>query len=384
MLTCVICTIVLSAVLVGNAILQRKIKNSTLVYKAELKDKEKTENTNMDNTNSEDNKTFEENAKSKKEDAIKNNQGTVNLCLMGEIMLGGQVTTNLNYMYMDAFKEIYNIPKSSDFAYANFSTNITNLEKIQDAKSKYLVTKDSISALNSMGMDAVSISSDHMVDFPEDIFKNTIDTLEKNEIFVAGRENTPVYLQKDDKKIAIISTNAVVNGTSKNYTKEGISIYEKENLIKNIKEAKDCANIVIVDVHWGREYTYGLNDQMRNIATTAIDFGADMVIGSHALGVYPIVKYKDKPIIYSTGYLISDTDFNVGLEGYIFNIGISKEGKIDNITMTPTYIVDKKKTCMYTQYDPIKAAVYLEQFNKWNIENSLDSKVQNGKIIVKL
>jgi poly-gamma-glutamate synthesis protein (capsule biosynthesis protein) len=378
----------------GKILLDRKVKESTIVYKASSEDvniydsnidstavAENSEaNTNISSTESLNNVIG--NVKENKGKTEVADDGTIDINFLGEIMMGGNVTTNLKYNYVSAFKDIYSLTRLSDFTYANFSTNITNLDKIEDAKSKYLVTKEIVSGLNALGLDAVSIASDHMTDFTKDIFKSTTNILEENNIFVAGRENMPVYLEKGNKKIAIISTNSVIIGTSRNYTNYGISIYSRENIKKNISEAKQVADVVIVDVHWGREYTYGVTDQMRNIATASIDDGADMVIGTHALGVYPVVKYKDKPIIYSTGYLIGDSDYNVAKESFIFNVDISKYAKIDCITMTPIYIDNMSKVKLYKDYDNDKATLYLNQFNSWQIDNSLDSRIDDSKIIV--
>ncbi len=297
-------------------------------------------------------------------------------------MMGGVVTSNLDYSYTSAFKDIFTITKSSDFTYSNLSTNITNLDKIEDSKSKYIVTKQAVNGLAALGIDSISIASDHMIDFGKTMFVTTTDILEKNDIFVAGRKDMPVYLEKGDKKIAIISTNSVIIGTSKNYTDNNISIYDKNNMIKNIKEAKQVADIVIVDVHWGREYIYGITDQMRDIAKTAIDNGADMIIGSHAAGVYPIVTYNDKPIIYSTGYLIGDSDLNVAKEGFIFNVKIDENSKIRTLEMTPIYVEDKSKVRLYNEYDKEKCKSFLNQFNNWQLDNGLDSKIENEKLII--
>lgn len=307
---------------------------------------------------------------------------SMDINFLGEIMMGGQVTNNVNYSYTYAFKDIFTITSTSDFTYSNLSTNITNLEKIEDSKSKYIVTKQIVNGLTALGIDAISIASDHMIDFGKTMFVTTTDILEKSDIFVAGRKDMPVYLEKGNKKIAIISTNSVIIGTSKNYTDNNISIYEKNNMIKNIKEAKQVADIVIVDVHWGREYIYGITDQMRDIARTAIDNGADMIIGSHAVGVYPIVTYKDKPIIYSTGYLVSDSDLNVAKEGFVFNVKIDENSKIKTLEMTPIYVENKSKVRLYTEYDKEKSNSFLNQFNTWHIDNSLDSKIENEKIII--
>lgn len=373
-------------------ILKNKVKNSTIVYKAE-KDQNISTDTNTgtseeENENSTDE--FEEviGAISNVDEEEENNQvetltyNNMTLTLLGEIMMGGEVTDNLDYYYSKAFKGIYSLTNKSDFTYANFSTNITNLEKIENAKSKYLVTKEVISGLNALGLDCVSIASDHITDYPSDIIKNTIGILENNDIFVAGRQNMPVYFEKGDKKVAIVSTNSVILGTSSNYTKNDISVYSKDNLEKNIKEAKQSADIVIADIHWGREYVYNVTSQMRQIAKVAIDAGADLVVGEHAAGVYPLEIYNGKPIIFSLGYLIGDSDLYVGKESFLFDINISKDKKLDTITMTPIYIKDKKEVMLYTDYDKQKADSYLNQYNDWHIQNGLNSTIKDNKIVI--
>lgn len=394
----IVFVVVLSSSIIGGIMLKNKVQKSTIVYKGEKADEIINENINSENSgenvasennngNKESNESDEEiiGALSNvdKKEPVKKDDSNMSISILGEMMMGGEVTNNVNYIYTNAFKDIYMSTNSSDFTYTNFSTNITNLDKIENAKSKYLVNKEIVSAFRALGVDCASIASDHIVDFPEDILKNTINVLESNDVFVAGRQDTPVYFEKGDKKIAIVSTNAVIIGTNKNYTKYDISVYKKENLEKNIKEAKEYADVVIADIHWGREYEYGVTDKMREIAMCAVDAGADMVMGSHAVGVYPIVIYKDKPIIYSTGYLIGDSDLYVAKEGFIFDINISKDKKIDKITMTPTYINDKKEVLKYFTYDEQKAKEYLEQFNRWHIENSLNSKIENDKIVIR-
>lgn len=380
---CIVAAIVLCSSVVGGMLLEKKVKNATVVYRGD-----KAPNTEQNEASKEENKgasqeeetiptigSVTENKKEKQTD-------TMSLCLLGEIMMGGEVTEQSNDAYTSPFKNIYANTNTADFTYANFSTNIVNLDTIKNAKSKYLVTNKVVSGLSALGLDAVSIASDHMIDFDADILKNTITNLESNDIFVAGRQNTPVYFEKGDKKIAIVSTNAVILGTAKNYTKNDISIYEKDNLIKNIKEAKQSADIVIADIHWGKEYTYGVTEQMRQIASIAVDNGADMVIGSHAVGVYPMELYHGKPILYSLGYLIGDSDLYVGKESFIFDVEISKEKKISKITMTPTYIKDKKEVLKFSEYNLEEATTYLQQFNSWQQQNGLNSSIEDKKIVV--
>jgi len=388
--------VTVSLICISGMILANKIKNSTIVYSKNdveyeineenevvevFKEDSNTTSESVEENIDEDNQNVINNEIVNKTNNIKPNK--LNFCLLGEIMMGGDVGKNINYSYASSFKNVYTITRSYDFTYANFSTNITNLETIEHPKSSYIVTKDIINALLALGLDSVSIASDHIIDFSPDVLKNTINTLESNNIFVAGRENTPVYFQKDDKRIAIVSTNTIINGTSTLYKKQGISIYDSDNLVKNIKEAKENSDVVIVDIHWGREFVYGVTDQMQQIAKLAADSGADLVIGSHAAGVYPIITYNDVPIIYSLGYFIGDSDLYVGKESFIFDITVSKENKIEEINMTPIYIRNKVEVLMYNEYDNVKCNSILNQYNTWHIENGLDSSIENGAIRIK-
>ncbi len=390
----IVAVIVLTSSIVGGILLTNKVKKSTIVYKGESakdiieqgsnkNDNELNGNINVDEPSS---IAALSNLDANENEVNKDSKDfdTMNISILGEIMMGGTVTNNVDYIYTSAFKNIYMSTNDADFTYANFSTNITNLEKIENAKSKYLVTKSVISGLKALGLDCVSIASDHICDYDKDIVNNTINTLEDNEIFVAGREDMPVYFEKGSKKIAIVSTNAVFIGTAKNYTKLGISAYTDSNIVKNINEAKKSADIVIADIHWGKEYNYGVTEQMRQISKVAIDAGADMVIGSHAAGVYPLESYKGKPIIFSTGYFIGDSDLYVGHESFIFNIKISKENKIEQITMTPIYIKDKKEVLPYQNYSLEQSNKYLEMYNKWHQENGFDSNIVSNQITVRL
>lgn len=391
-LVSIICVVVASVTCISAVALKRKVAKSTVVYKEDNEDTEEILNvaSNIDNKeNIEDknntDKVENDNLKdlenlNENTQVIKKDEAFISLNLLGEIMMGGEVNNNVEYIYSTAFKDIYTIARASDFTYATLPTNITNLEKIEDPKSKYIVTKEVINGLNALGIDAVSIASDHITDFSNTMIRTTKGALENANIYVAGLKDNPLYFEKNNKKIAIISTNSVIIGTKENYTNNNISVYDSNNLKKNIEEAKKSADIVIVDVHWGRDYEYGVTAQMSEIAHFAIDNGADMVIGSHALGVYPIIKYKDKPIIYSLGYLISDTDYYVGKESFIFNVSINKDAKITKLTMIPTYIKDKKQTLLYKNYDKDKMNEYLKQMNNWNVENSLDSKIVNDTI----
>ena len=92
----------------------------------------------------------------------------------------------------------------------------------------------------------------------------------------------------------------------------GISVYDEDNIKKNIQEAKKMADFVIVDIHWGKgEASFGVTTQMEEMAKFVIESGADLVMGTHAIGIQPISTYNGKPIIYTTGYAMTDLEYEI-------------------------------------------------------------------------
>ncbi len=370
--------------------LKKKADNSTIKYSRLVDENAYNKNEENDNKDKEDIKN-DQNIEEKKENNIDNENKNTNsndkttLMVLGEIMMGGKVTKSLDYDYLMAFKDVYNKTKESDFTYANFATNITNLDKIEDARSDYLVTKNILNALNALGIDALSIANDHIIDFPSDIIKNTKSILEENSIFVAGKKDMPLYFEKNGKKIAIISTNSVIIGTKDNYDKNEISMYDEDNIKKNINEAKKMSDFVIVDIHWGKgEASFGVSEQMKEMARFVIDSGADLVMGTHAIGIQPIEMYNGKPIIYTTGYFMSNLEYETTKTSYMFNFVFNKDTKLESIEMTPIYINDLKETLLYTNYDEVAANINMKNLCNRIIDNGLNAEIYGNKIVIKI
>jgi predicted transport protein len=133
----IICIGVLSFTAISGYILAKKIERSTIVYSKDEKNVEINDNnevvevsSNIDSEESTDEKNTTKDVSSDiSKDTSLQTQSSKNLslCLLGEIMMGGTVTQNVNYSYASAFKRVYAKTRMADFTYANFSTNITNL-----------------------------------------------------------------------------------------------------------------------------------------------------------------------------------------------------------------------------------------------------------------
>ncbi|MGH2370042.1 MAG: CapA family protein, partial [Chloroflexota bacterium] len=88
---------------------------------------------------------------------------------------------------------------------------------------------------------------------------------------------------------------------------------DRTALVRQIEQARLQADVVVVQVHWGKEYTHvpqpspGIApDDPREIARIAIDAGADLIIGNHPHWVQGVELYGDGFVAYAHGNFIFD------------------------------------------------------------------------------
>jgi poly-gamma-glutamate synthesis protein (capsule biosynthesis protein) len=90
-------------------------------------------------------------------------------------------------------------------------------------------------------------------------------------------------------------------------------VIDRAEMVATISQAAGQVKVLVVSVHWGREYTAvpqaapGLApDDPVEIAHLAIDAGADLVIGNHPHWIQAVELYNGKLIAYAHGNFIFD------------------------------------------------------------------------------
>lgn len=221
-----------------------------------------------------------------------------------------------------------------------------------------------------------------MLDFSSNIFKFTQDILKSNDIDIVGLKNNVTYVEKDGTRVAIIGINNVIIGNQYSYEEAGMYIYNLESIKGTIKEARDQADSVIVMTHYGRENVHEVTDVMRWFSRELIDSGADMVLGGHSLGIYPVEEYNGNLIVYSMGYLIHDTDSEIGKKSAIFDINIDKNGTVKSLSIKPTIILNKKEVKLYKDVDEKGLNSFLKQLKNGSSLSSYNIDEKKGSIVL--
>ena len=315
------------------------------------------------------------------EETTKTREG-MKITALGEIMFGGRNYTQNSYAL--AFKEIAECTQDSDYVVSSLATNITTVEDLSDTKSKYVVNESVVNAFSALNIKGINVATDHMLDFSKNMFTSTIDTLRKNNINVIGLENDIAYAENNGIRVAFIAVNNVVIGNTKQYIDAGMFIYDMGKVKSSIKEARTKADLVIVMTHYGVENTHQVTDVMRWFAREIVNAGADMVLGGHSLGIYPVEEYNGKIILYILRYLIHDTNKEYGKKSAILDININKDGVIESLELTPTYIENKSTVRLYKDVNINMCNALLKELNEKSNLNKFASSIEDNKLIIKL
>ena len=120
---------------------------------------------------------------------------------------------------------------------------------------------------------------------------------------------------------------ASVNDGGKESNSNVARIEDITRLKKSIEELRSRADFIVVTMHAGTEYTTKPNDSQIAFAHSAIDAGADMVIGAHSHWVQNFENYNGKYIFYGLGNFVFDQEWSQETkEGLALKITLMKDG----------------------------------------------------------
>ncbi|MDB8791013.1 CapA family protein [Romboutsia sp. 1001216sp1] len=270
---------------------------------------------------------------------------------MGDIIMGRNIKKLGDKVgYSELFKNVSKIYEDSDYISGNFETPILTKEYTEYTKANKNIhlssTTERAEVIKQEGIDVVSLSNNHAYDYKEEGLKETIELLKKNDIKYVGAgkniEEARVYdiENVNGVKIANIGISDVIPyEASAMKNKEGILTSTNKENLKIIEKAKKEADLVVVNIHWGEEYSLNSNEYQKNLARKMIDMGADIIIGHHPHVIHSIETYKDGIIFYSAGNFIFDQGWSRTKDSIIINYTLSKEGK-GQFEVVPLRIVE--------------------------------------------
>lgn len=212
---------------------------------------------------------------------------------------------------------------NNEFAFSNRGEAMADKEYTLRCDPKY------VKILQELGTDIVSIANNHVLDFGQTAFLDTLETLENAQITAIGgghnlaEASAPAVVTIHRQTFAIFAATRVSPSYDWYATKNHAGIlqtYDAETLNRAIAEAESLYDHTIVFVHWGIERNEIPEEYQRTLAKGYIDAGADLIIGCHPHVLQGFEYYNGVPIIYSLGnYLFGNRTGETLLLNAIFD-----------------------------------------------------------------
>lgn len=222
---------------------------------------------------------------------------TITITAAGDCTLGTYTTRHGKRSNFKAFVEKFGYDyffenvralfEQDDLTIVNLEGPLTDHSKKRSNRTfNFRGYPDYVNILTSGSVEICNLANNHALDYQKEGFQDTCEALEAAGIGASGYG--PEYYTE-------------VNG----YTVGSLGFtewnFEAEDILAAVEAASRKCDLLIVSMHWGKEWQYELSKYARNMGRALIDAGADVVIGNHSHVYGEIEKYNGKYIINSLG-----------------------------------------------------------------------------------
>ena len=278
------------------------------------------------NTNKEEKEPSEEYNEPKKE--IK--EYTANLIMVGDALVHNslyddakRLANNNGYNFKPHIELIKEEVVKYDIAYYNQETILGGSSIGVSSYPSFNTPQELGDAMIDAGFNLVSLATNHTLDRGEKAITLSREYWNKQENIHAIGSYTS-FEEKKNLETKILEVNnikyAMLNYT---YGTNGIKVPKgkeylvnlwddtynfegyKEQVKSDINYLRDKVDVLIVAMHWGREYTHKPTELEKKTAQFLADLNIDIVIGTHPHVIQPIEWIDDTLVFYSLGNFIS-------------------------------------------------------------------------------
>lgn len=272
----------------------------------------------------------------------------VSVAVTGDVMFARNMVNVLS-LEVSPFRGVSNVTSAADLLLINFENAATTSGDALKGDVALKCNPSYVPLAKANNNTVAGLANNHALDYGIVGMNDTIVNLENTGITTLGAGNSEdeahecVVKDINGRKITILNYMDSENFAEYSYntmpyangTNPGYSAYDSEDALKQISENND-SDLIIAYMHFGNEYSTSPNENQVRIAHELIDYGADVVIGSHPHVPQGIETYNGKPIFYSLGNFIFDQSNPATHVAYFVKIDLVNS--TGECTVYPIYI----------------------------------------------
>lgn len=296
-------------------------------------------------------------------------------------------TDGAAYDFKPLYANVKDIISSADVSIINQETVISQSNEVCGANGGVLIFNsppEVADAVIDTGFDVVTMANNHLLDMGASGLEESINfwdqKAQENDLTVLG-----AYLNEEDAnnirvrevngvKIAFLAYAEHLNGFSipEDSPLRVIMNSEEDVIERQIKEARELADVVIVSAHWGVEDTNVVSDDRIELANKMVNWGADVILGchTHTAETMEWITRDDGTkgfVYYSMGNFVCAQTDNFNLVGEIADFDITVDGETNEVTLEDVGVIptivhyddgdfSNMRIYTYSQYSPELAA----------------------------
>lgn len=276
---------------------------------------------------------------------------TVTLAAVGDVLLDRAVARTMKEVGDNRYPLLRtaSIFRRADLAFANLECPLSDRgSQINMFRGK----PEYVETLTYGGFNLISLANNHILDYGVVAMLDTMERLSAAGIVHAGvgenifEARRPRILQSKGVKVAFLAYTEVGEGFT--YTRvphqwaatpelPGAAPARADFLRLDVKTVRREADLVIVSMHWGKEYDHKPTDFQKALGRIAMDAGADLVIGHHP-HVIQGIEFRGRGVIaYSLGNFIFDQETYNRRQGLVLKAAFDRGG-LRQLAFKPTLI----------------------------------------------
>lgn len=248
----------------------------------------------------------------------------VTLAAVGDVMLGRTIGEAMQRHGTDyPYAHVAPVLREADVAFGNLEVALTDGGTKANKDYTFRAPTAYAASLAAAGFDVMALANNHALDYGMAGITDGAAALRSHGVLPVGaggneaQAREPAVVEANGLRIAFVACVAVPDDSGTGYgraqmeagpNRPGVYWCEPEKVAQDVRAAASRADVVVLSMHAGFEYTETPNQLQQSVARAAIDAGAALVLGGHPHVLQGVEFYRGGVIIYSLGNFIFDLD----------------------------------------------------------------------------